>query len=156
SCLHEDVIELIFAPDQVRSEQGLCWILDLPPEVAVGDDLDNPARSELQLFEDGKQLGPAHSDHSRIRLVGGGLYSHWQRCLYFSTSDTAPPVASGRRYWIRAGQHGTGRDTEPSDRSGSLREILAPALRQVAKNMSLDLLATFPESLEQRVEMLEG
>lgn len=154
--MHEDLIELTLAVDQVRSEQGLCCILDLPPEIAVGDDIDNPARSELQLFEDGKPLGPAHSDHSRIRLVGGGLYSHWRRCLYFSTSDNALPIASGRRYWIRARRHSADFDAEPTDRNGSLREILAPTLRRVAKNMSLDLLATLPVSLEQRVEMLES
>lgn len=152
----KDEIELTLVLDQARSERGLCWTLELPSEVAAGDNMNNPARSDLQLFEDGKPLGPAHSDHNRIRLIGGGLYSHWESNLYFSTSDNAPPVGSGRRYWIRAGRHTAGPDREPSDHGGSLLEILAPALRQVAKNRSLDLLGTFSGSLEQRLEMLES
>ena len=154
--MHEDVIELTLAPDQVRPEQGLCWTLDLPPEVSLGDNLDNPARSDLQLFEDRRPLGPAHADHSRIRLVGGEPYSHWKRCLYFSTSDNTPPVASGRRYWVRTTKGPASRDTEFSERGRSLLESLAPELRRVGKSMSLDMLATFPGSVEQRVEMLES
>ena len=150
------MIELTLAPDHVRPEQGLCWTLDLPPEVSLGDNLDNPARSDLQLFEDGRPLGPAHADHSRIRLVGGEPYSHWKRCLYFSTSDNAPPVASGRRYWVRTTKGPASRDTEFSERGRSLLESLAPELRRVGKSMSLDMLATFPGSVEQRVEMLES
>lgn len=152
----KDVIELTLPLEQVRPEQGLCWILDLPPEIDGGDNLDNPAHSELQLFEDDQPLGPAHSDHSRIRLVGGGLYSHWKRCLYFSTSDSTSPIASGRQYRIRAARHPGSTDTEPNERGGSLLATLAPALRGVAKHMSLDLLATSPGSVEQRIEMLES
>jgi len=99
--LRDDAVELAIDPRQARPDQGFCWIVDLPAQAAHGDDLDNPARSELQLFEDSTPLGPAHADHHRIRVVGGGLYSHWKRQLYFSTSDNIPPAASRRKIRVR-------------------------------------------------------
>lgn len=69
-------------------------------------------RSQLELFEDGRPLGPAHSLHAAIREAGAGRYSHWAEvdacddlgfyssCLYFSTSDNSDPNANGRKYSI--------------------------------------------------------
>jgi SAM-dependent methyltransferase len=153
--LREDTIELTLAPNRMRPEQGLCWTFELPREIAIGDDLGYPARSELQLFADGEPLGPGHADHNRIRLVGGGLFSHWRRQLYFSTPDNIPPAASGRRYWIRAARSAGGGEAETAERRESLLGAVAPELRRLAKDRSLDLLAPIPGLLEQRVEMLE-
>src|SRR5205823_12565958 len=44
---------------------------------AVADDLANPRRSPLILYEDGRPLGPPHSLHDHIRQLGEGRYSHW-------------------------------------------------------------------------------
>jgi SAM-dependent methyltransferase len=151
----EDPIEFVLAADQARPEDGLCWTAELPAEVAAGDDLDNPLRSDLQLFEDGKPLGPGHADHNRIRLVGGGMYSHWGSQLYFSTSDNSSPALSGREYRIRAARNHDGAGRDPVERSASLIERLDSKLRRAAPGMSIDLLTPISGSLERRVEMLE-
>ncbi len=43
-------------------------------------------------------LGPPHTDHHRIRTVGVGGYSHWERMLLFSTPDGSAPDRNGGRY----------------------------------------------------------
>jgi hypothetical protein len=42
-------------------------------------------------LEDGVLIGPGHALHQDIRDLGGGRYSHWERMIYFSTSDNQPP-----------------------------------------------------------------
>src|SRR4051794_24841348 len=42
------------------------------------DDIGQPNRSELVIREDGRELGPAHRLHDKIRSDGGGAYSHWE------------------------------------------------------------------------------
>jgi Sulfotransferase family len=68
----------------------------------LADDLANPRRSPLQLFEDGKPLGPPHSLHEQIRHAGMGRYSHWSlgHVLLFSTSDNTDPNRNGRTYTV--------------------------------------------------------
>ena len=153
----DDAVELAIDPRQARPDQGFCWIVDLPAQAAHGDDLDNPARSELQLFEDSTPLGPAHADHHRIRVVGGGLYSHWKRQLYFSTSDNIAPAASRRKIRVRVPRivADGNSDTGSAERNPSLIDAIAPQLRQLAQGMSLDMLAKGPTSSEQRIEILE-
>ena len=61
-----------------------------------------PTQSKLQIYENGKALGPAHSLHADIRNIGKGRFSHWQRSsgasLRFSTSDNSDPRTNGRTY----------------------------------------------------------
>jgi len=54
----------------------------------------------LRLFEDDRELGPAHAPHSAIRELGGGRFSCWNRNLYFSTPDGGDARDAARRYWI--------------------------------------------------------
>ena len=81
------------------------------PFVALGDwDWDvRLARSRLELLEDGRPLGPAHSLHQTIDGVGRGAYSHWGKALVLSSSDGSDPRSNGREYRIRvpAGVHPT-------------------------------------------------
>lgn len=66
-----------------------------------GTRFDSAANSEisrLRLYEDGFELGPAHTTHSEIRTEGHGRYSHWQGALRFSTSDNSDPRYNGRVY----------------------------------------------------------
>jgi hypothetical protein len=58
-------------------------------------------KSRLELFEDGKPLGPAHGLHPRIREKGMGAYSHWCKHVIFSSSDNSDPSKNGRIYTIR-------------------------------------------------------
>jgi hypothetical protein len=64
------------------------------------NDLQNPRRSRLRLFEDGRPLAPPHSLHADIRSAGRGAYSHWSlgHFLLFSTSDNSDPNQNGRTY----------------------------------------------------------
>jgi hypothetical protein len=60
-------------------------------------------KSTVQLLENDKPLGPAHSPHGDINSAGGGRYTYWSaaaggRYLIFSTSDNSDPNSNGRTY----------------------------------------------------------
>jgi hypothetical protein len=74
----------------------LRFSLPFPFEVAA-DDFGSEG-SDLQLMEDNRPLGPAHTLHDEIRTQGKGRYSHWRQDLWFSTSDNTDPRTNGRRY----------------------------------------------------------
>jgi hypothetical protein len=65
---------------------------------------DAPEASLVELYEDGRRLGPAHALHERIRRTGLGAYSHWNGALIFSTRDGSDPRANGRIYAVAARQ----------------------------------------------------
>jgi len=75
-------------------EGGHCYTSPLP--AALVSDADG--RSRIQLYEDGKPLGPAHCTHDEIRTEGAGRFSHWGAQVYFSTSDNTSPFENGRTY----------------------------------------------------------
>jgi hypothetical protein len=82
-----------------KSEGGFAYWVGLPDSVAVGSDtLQNPSRSQLQLYEGSRQLGPAHSLHQSIRDLGAGRYSDWSGTLRFSSSDGSDPNLNGQHY----------------------------------------------------------
>jgi cephalosporin hydroxylase len=60
--------------------------------------MDAPSLSQTRLFEDGAEVGPAHSIHKDIEELGYGRYSHWGHDLYFSSSDGSSPQKNGHRY----------------------------------------------------------
>lgn len=97
----DEILEFRLEKESMRHEKGRCWIITLPSEFGPGDDMDHQTRSKLEVFEDGRQLGPPHADHNRIRVNGSGLYSHWGRQLYFSSSDNTAPDNNGRCYVVR-------------------------------------------------------
>ncbi|MCP5143946.1 MAG: hypothetical protein H6978_03885 [Gammaproteobacteria bacterium] len=78
--------------------------------VELADYLDDGSRSRLRLFEDGRELGPAHCMHADIRERGEGRFSHWRAaidstsCLYFSASDNSDPRSNGLHYEVDLGQ----------------------------------------------------
>lgn len=82
----------------VARDRGNSWTARLPATIAIGDTSDEPNRSDLILYENDYALGPAHSGHDRIRLIGEGGYSHWGETLYFSSSDNSDPTKNGRTY----------------------------------------------------------
>lgn len=80
-----------------EKESGYAWIVTTTVD---------PATRKLQVFENGKPLGPGESLHDNIRKEGKGAYSHWsagpQRfVIYFSTSDNTDPNINGRTYTLR-------------------------------------------------------
>lgn len=71
--------------------------------IIPGDSESSPTSSTLKLYENGKELGPAHTSHKDIRLYGKGRFSHWGNSLYFSSSDNTDPRKNGRRYTFTIG-----------------------------------------------------
>jgi hypothetical protein len=66
----------------------------------LADDADHPERSPLVVYEDGKPLGPEHTEHVEIVAKGGGRFSHWKGIgMVFSSSDGSDPNDNKREYW---------------------------------------------------------
>lgn len=78
-------------------ESGHCWLAAVPQ--FIPSDNGNTS-SPLELFENGRPLGPAHAAHVDIRRFGKGRYSHWGPVVYFSTSDNSDPRTNSRRYSV--------------------------------------------------------
>jgi parallel beta-helix repeat protein len=69
------------------------------------DSMGAREQSQLRLFENQTELGPAHAWHQDIRTLGGGRFSHWtasgaagDESLHFSASDNSDPRTNGRTY----------------------------------------------------------
>ena len=80
------------------------WIVKpnyLPEALIAGDDVANPQSSHLQIYEQGRPIGPAHALHQEIEQAGSGRFSHWTTTLIFSTSDNTDPRTNGRSYEAR-------------------------------------------------------
>jgi SAM-dependent methyltransferase len=80
------------------SNEGHCWIAYLPQWRHLADSSEAPQGSPLMLYENGVPFPEAHVPHQHIRSEGGGLFSHWQDALFFSTSDNSDPNTNGRQY----------------------------------------------------------
>ncbi len=78
---------------QVPLGLSVTWLHDLPVDTAR-----RPVSSRLEMFEDGRPLGPPHSQHSDIREKAGGRFSFWDGSIIFSTSDGTDPRTNGRAY----------------------------------------------------------
>lgn len=87
---------------EIVKEQGYAFTTPVPDLARFPYRLEGGAlgssRSNLVLFEAGRQLGPANSPHAVIRTEGRGAYSHWGQSLYFSSSDGSDPRTNGREY----------------------------------------------------------
>jgi hypothetical protein len=70
---------------------------------ATPDDM-NGRTSTVQIYEDGKPLGPPHSDVQDIIENGRGRFLYWRTgktvMLFFSASDNGDPNTNGRKYTI--------------------------------------------------------
>jgi hypothetical protein len=91
-----------------QADSGVAWTarLHMAPDLAMVeaqcDDLEQPYRSALRLYENGVALGPPHSLHALVRGAGQGRFSHWgpRQILLFSASDNSDPNRNGRIYTI--------------------------------------------------------
>lgn len=90
------------------NEAGMAWraqhILPFDANalrrVPADDPAVNDARSPVLIYEEGRQLGPAHSNFADISKLGHGRFSYWtDQGFLFSTSDGSDPNRNGRRYW---------------------------------------------------------
>jgi len=139
----------------VRRDERHCWVLPMPLDAAPGDTGEAPHASALELFEDGRLLGPAHAAHDVVRNAGAGAFSHWHDSLYFSTSDNANPRSSGRRYTARAARRDFGpeeTDLVSAFRAGGERHNYPDLPAQdveraldLARSTVENVIALFPE-----------
>jgi hypothetical protein len=71
-------------------------------DVADSDVDDN--RSPVELYENGKRLGPAHSKFRDIEELGEGRFAHYRirssTFVFWSSSDNSDPTTNGRAYWV--------------------------------------------------------
>ncbi|ETZ21724.1 hypothetical protein N824_26170 [Pedobacter sp. V48] len=81
---------------KVASDGGFSYrVYELP---VSGDSQSQPKLSTMRVFEDGKELGPAHSSAADIRNIGKGRFCHWLTSVYISASDNSDPRTNGRKY----------------------------------------------------------
>ncbi len=86
-----------------QSDGGYSYLIE-DTSGTTADNENSPELSTLRLFEDGQEIGPAHSLHDDIRNTGQGSFSHWslpdgtQESLIFSTSDNTDPRINGKSY----------------------------------------------------------
>ncbi|GMV50669.1 MAG: LEPR-XLL domain-containing protein [Nitrospirales bacterium] len=80
----------------------------------ASDSNAEPTISKLRIYENGVELGPAHSRHDDIATKGQGRFSHWGDNLYFSSSDNSNPLTNGRSYTYRVYTDGSTSTTTTS------------------------------------------
>ena len=69
---------------------------------SLADSASSNYRSTIEIYEDDKLLGPPHSKHEDIAVIGRGRFSHWSNgggIFVFSSSDNSDPQTNGRAYW---------------------------------------------------------
>jgi SAM-dependent methyltransferase len=77
---------------------GAAYAVATPQIEYQADNSEEPRRSKVMLYEDGRMLGLAHAMHDHIMRFGKGRFSHYGPNLYFSASDNSDPNRNGRGY----------------------------------------------------------
>lgn len=81
-----------------RPDGGFALLIKRAIPNATGDASGRANASQVRIYEDGVEIGPAHSFHQDIREGGKGRFSHWGSDLYLSASDNTDPRTNGRKY----------------------------------------------------------
>ena len=81
--------------------RGFSWAVKLPELIGLSDNLENPKRSTMMIYEDNIPMGFAHVPLHHIEIHGNSRYMHWNDKLYFSTTDNSDPNLNGREYTYR-------------------------------------------------------
>ena len=70
----------------------------------IADSDDDKSRSPIEVYENGKRLGPAHSTFADVEKLGEGRFAHHRTrgvtIIYWSSSDNSDPTTNGRAYWV--------------------------------------------------------
>jgi hypothetical protein len=108
ACLAPARVSVDLASADMKPDGGFAYIAPilLQPrpgfEIVSDNNSNSGSRSNIQLRENGRLLGPAHSLHAEIRERGQGRYSLSQQWLRFSASDSSDPRSNGRAYSVSA------------------------------------------------------
>jgi pectate lyase len=83
------------------SDGGFAYLI--PGSYGTADKVGSYTRSILRVFENGREIGPAHSWHADIRSLGRGRFSHWSssnggESVRFAASDNTDVRRNGKRY----------------------------------------------------------
>lgn len=116
----------------VKPDLGYAYIIATEaqwPLMLVADGEGRPGASILQVFENGRALGPAHVSHDAVRQTGHGSFSHWNHAVWFSASDNSDPRANGRAYELRSTVRMDGRGAGVVAGLGLALAVLAVAMR---------------------------
>lgn len=85
-------------------QSGYAYVAHAFVPFAQPDDRAHRDRSTLQVYEDGKLLGPQHVSSDDIAREGRGMYLFWreneEQALVFSASDGGDPNTNGRTYRV--------------------------------------------------------
>lgn len=94
-------------PESMRPGDGCLYVAEAPKPYYLSffveytsDTETEPAASRSILKENGEAIGIAHAPHVDIRAIGAGRYSHWNREIFFSSSDCSDPTKNKRKYEI--------------------------------------------------------
>ncbi|HUS80719.1 MAG TPA: hypothetical protein VM283_05580, partial [Armatimonadota bacterium] len=102
--------------DSMTPELGFCYTAHM--DFGEPGDRESSGKSQLRLFENGRELGPGHALHADIREQGAGRFSHWTADgLYFSASDNTDPRTNGRTYTVAS--------TDPDNTLGGLVDLMS-------------------------------
>jgi hypothetical protein len=78
-------------------------VLTERPFLFEGSFRDSDDLSKLELYENGRRLGPADSSVDDISTLGRGRFSYTKNngiTIIWSSSDNSDPNTNGRAYWV--------------------------------------------------------
>jgi len=104
-----------------KKDSGFAFRVTLDASL-ISDSGNQPTASTLKVYENGVEIGPAHSIHDDIRNVGKGRFSHWAGFLYFSASDNSNPQTNGRKYTYTVNDLGNTLPTVPKPDAGETQQ----------------------------------
>lgn len=79
---------------------GYAYWAKAPGLASIADTKGQTQRSPVLLYENDTLLGPAHRTHHEISVNGGGLFSHWETGVVFSSKNREAPGPKGKTYWL--------------------------------------------------------
>jgi parallel beta-helix repeat protein len=101
---------------------------------SFGTSADNnnlKTQSTLRLFENGLEMGPAHSFYDNIANTGQGRFVHWGQtdgtgeALYFSALNNTDPRTNGKSYTYCLNSNSTTADTQAPSVPANLKATAA-------------------------------
>ncbi len=115
------------------SDGGYSYRLNKVIPGTPADNVNSKTRSKLRLFENGVEMGPAHSQHSDIRTLGKGRFSHWSAAngssesVRFSATNNTNPKTNGKTYayCVDGATTGTSGDTQAPSVPANLTSTVA-------------------------------